>query len=184
MNPHSIDPPLRGSDACGPLVTIRPLTRADTGAIEAVFAGLSPRSRFLRYHCPTPRLTGTLRRWLLDVEGPDHAGLLAEARTRSGRRPIGMAHVVRAGSRTAELAIEVVDSWQQRGVGTLLFDAAVTAAAERGFTELLVRIHPDNHRVLRSVDRAFPGTPRLRDDDAIVVQRPVSELVPEARRAS
>jgi acetyl-CoA acyltransferase len=33
-------------------LTIRPLTRADGAAIEAVGAGLSAHSRFLRFHAP------------------------------------------------------------------------------------------------------------------------------------
>ena len=41
-------------------VDIRPLAEHDAHLVSEVFEGLSPLSRFLRFHTPTPRLSRTL----------------------------------------------------------------------------------------------------------------------------
>ena len=60
------------------LLSTRLLTSDDGATVDAVFAGLSERSRYLRFHTAMPRLTGSVRRSLLDVDGHDRAALVAE----------------------------------------------------------------------------------------------------------
>ena len=48
---------------------IRPLRRDDVGTVRSWFAGLSERSRAMRFHSPTPRLTSSTASILLDVDG-------------------------------------------------------------------------------------------------------------------
>jgi GNAT superfamily N-acetyltransferase len=53
------------------------------------------------------------------VDGVDHAGVIVLAR--SSAVPVGAAHYVRTDDpEVAETAIEVVDDWQQCGIGQLL----------------------------------------------------------------
>ncbi|HXV93793.1 MAG TPA: hypothetical protein VD813_10875, partial [Pseudonocardia sp.] len=60
-------------------VTVRPLGRAEApAAVDAVFAGLSPRSRFLRFHSPVPRLAPGVRERLTDLDGHARVALVAE----------------------------------------------------------------------------------------------------------
>ncbi len=44
-----------------PTVTLRELGPGETDVLDAVFAGLSPHSRSLRFHGATPRMTGAVR---------------------------------------------------------------------------------------------------------------------------
>lgn len=154
-------------------VTVRPLARDAGAALDGVFAGLSPRSRFLRYHAPTPRLPGSMRRALLDVGGHDRPAFVAEVPSRDGPRPVGLGRLVRTGPRTAELALEVVDAWQRRGVGRQLLAALRGAAEERGWATLEARVLPGNDRVTRMLRAEFPGTTARWDEDAAVLSCPV-----------
>ncbi|WP_420821829.1 GNAT family N-acetyltransferase [Pseudonocardia broussonetiae] len=110
--------------------------------LDALFAGLSARSRYLRFHSPTPRLTGVVRRGLLDVDGRDRIALVAH--TDDG--PVGMTQLVRdARARDeAEVAVAVVDAWQGRGVGRLLVEAAVARARTTGLDRLHARVLAGN----------------------------------------
>jgi GNAT superfamily N-acetyltransferase len=137
-----------------PRVTVRPLGTADHAALDAVFAGLSPASRVARYLAPIDALTPGMRRALLDVAPGRHVALLAEARDRAGAVPVGIGRYVVDGPGRAELAYEVVDAWQGRGVGRRLVSATVDHARAAGIEQLHASISRDNEAslgLLRSV---------------------------------
>jgi RimJ/RimL family protein N-acetyltransferase len=138
-------------------------------AVDAVFAGLSEHSRYLRFHAPMPRLTRAFRDRLVDIDGLDHAALVA----RIGDRAIGIARLVRTGCGKAELAISVVDRWQRQGVGRCLLSALGNLATELGYTELHGDVLPENTAMLRLARRAFPGARTVRDDDVMRVTYPL-----------
>jgi GNAT superfamily N-acetyltransferase len=147
-----------------PAVELRSLERGDRASLLEIFAGLSPRSRELRFLTPKPRLTeGELRR-LTDVDHADHVALLAHS-TRTGR-PVGIARFVRlAGqSDSADVAMAVVDAWQHRGVGTLLAQALVRRAREVGVRRFTLTMQRDNEAVLHLLDRLAGSVVRLADD--------------------
>jgi GNAT superfamily N-acetyltransferase len=119
-------------------------------AVDAVFAGLSPRSRYLRFHSPIPRLPASVRARLVDIDGTRHAAVVAVA----GSDPIGIAQVFGPGHGTADVAVAVVDAWQRRGIGRRLLTAVAALAEEIGYTELRGSILPENvamQRLARSV---------------------------------
>jgi GNAT superfamily N-acetyltransferase len=141
--------------ACGP--TIRELTGLDRDAVDAVFAGLSTHSRLLRYHSPLSRLTAPARAALLDLDGRDRIGLVAEVPSPTGWGAVGTAWLVRTGADEAEIAVEVVDRWQRRGVGQRLLAELGARAKTLGYTVLHAFVLPENRDVVRLLQRAFPG---------------------------
>jgi RimJ/RimL family protein N-acetyltransferase len=132
---------------------VHPLDRAGAeSAVDAVFAGLSPRSRYLRFHSPVPRLPASVRARLVDIDGTRHAAVVAEVR--DSEQVIGMAQVFGAGHGTADVAVAVVDAWQRRGIGRRLLTAVAALAEEIGYTELRGSVLPENvamQRLARSV---------------------------------
>ena len=110
-------------------IHVRPLRRDEAEVLDRVFAGLSPQSRHLRFHSPIPQLTAPVRRALLAVDGRDHVALVAMARG----EPVGIARLIRdpVRSHEAEIAFEVVDAWQRRGVGRRLMIALMEALQDR-----------------------------------------------------
>ena len=130
---------------------LHPLDRAGAGAaVDAVFAGLSPRSRYLRFHSPVPRLPESVRARLVDVDGHRHAAVVAE----TDLGPIGLAQVFGPGHGAADVAVAVVDDWQRRGIGRRLLTAVAAVAEEIGYSELRGSLLPENvamQRLARSV---------------------------------
>ncbi|GLZ29500.1 hypothetical protein Lesp02_16900 [Lentzea sp. NBRC 105346] len=149
---------------------VRELDRTTApAAVEAVFAGLSWRSRYLRFHAPTPRLTSAMRTALSNVDGHDHAAVVAV----KNNRPIGIARLIRTGCGRADIAVAVVDAWQRRGVGRRLLTALGDLAARLRCTELTGEVLPENDAMLRLVRRAFPGVRLTREDDVVHVSYPI-----------
>ncbi|HTW17597.1 MAG TPA: GNAT family N-acetyltransferase [Nocardioides sp.] len=137
----------------GGYAALRPLRAGETGPLDAVFDGLSPRSRQRRYLVPMPRLPGPFRRLLTDVDGCDHVAWLALVHG----RPAGLARYVRTGPDRADLAFEVVDAHHGRGIGSVLVDAVGTVAVARGITWLEAVVEPGNAASLALLGRLGIG---------------------------
>ncbi|MGZ4427444.1 MAG: N-acetyltransferase family protein [Nocardioidaceae bacterium] len=167
-------PSVRFRPAGGGIGTLRPLCPGETAALEAVFAGLSPASRAARYLTGMARLPASMAAVLADVDGWEHVAWLAEV----DGRPAGIARYVRCGpaSAAAELAVEVVDAHQGRGVGAVLVDAVTTHAAHAGVRRLHATLRADNGRARRLVQRL--GACLTVDGDVIEARGPLRLLDP------
>jgi acetyltransferase len=132
-------------------VELRPLEPGDSGALLEIFDGLGPRSRELRFLTAKPRLTSADLRQLTDVDQHDHVAILAVSVAHG--RPVGVARFVREPEdpRSADVAVEVVDAWQNHGVGTILVTELARRASEVGvrrFTLVMARANEAAHRLM------------------------------------
>jgi GNAT superfamily N-acetyltransferase len=118
-------------------ISVHRLDKRDEPVMEEVFAGLSPSSRFARYRTGTPRLPSGSRTLLRRIDGHN---VVALAAMDSAGSAIGLVWLIRIGGGSAELAIEVVDEWQGRGVGSILLRAAEGAAAKMGIEHLRAEV--------------------------------------------
>lgn len=131
-------------------VVIRPLRNGETAVVQAVFDGLGDRSRLLRFGGAKNVLCGSDLELLARVDATHHV-LVAVA----GGRPVGLARLVRDGT-CAEVAFEVVDEWQGRGVGRLLVNRLAADARAAG----IERLHGDV-RDVNAASRALLRRARL-----------------------
>ena len=120
---------------------IRPARPTDLAALGEFFAGLSPRTRYLRFFAAvTP--TGSMLRRLAGGAGAD--ALVAT----DGGVIIGHAMAVdRAGpgrGSTADVGVVVADAWQGRGIGSALLRALIGRAQARGVAWLTMDVQHDN----------------------------------------
>jgi GNAT superfamily N-acetyltransferase len=159
-------PTLAGADGD---VVVRELGPGEEHVLDVVFAGLSDQSRYLRFHSPVPRLVPAVRRALAAVDGRRHVALVALA----GREPIGIARCIDLGSGRAELAIEVVDAWHGRGVGTRLLHALRDRAAASGWRELSAEVLAENDAVRALLRGVFPVHGIARDGAVLTLTLPL-----------
>ena len=140
-------------------IAVEPLAPGDAETVQRVFDGLGARSRELRFLTAKPRLTERDLRVLSDVDGRDRVALVA----RHDGCPIGIARIVRddADPTSADVAIEVVDSWQDRWVGTRLAHALVDRAQELGITRFTIAMAQDNEPALRLLHRVADRVTRV-----------------------
>ena len=122
-------------------VRIRELGPGRFEVLDAVLAGLSPASRYHRFHSPVPRLTPQVRQALAAVDGHDHVAVAAF--TDAGR-PIGLARLIAVQDGPSELAVEVVDEWQRQGVGALLVRAVAELGRAAGHQRVVADVLAEN----------------------------------------
>jgi RimJ/RimL family protein N-acetyltransferase len=143
-----------------PTVVLRPLAAGDRALIADAFERLSPRSRQLRYLAPMPRLPRRMLDALMAVDGTDHVAWIALA----GGRCAGVVRYVRdrVDPSAAELAVEVVDEHQRRGIATALLRALAHTAYAAGVERFTFDLHPEN-RAAEALARRFGARPMARD---------------------
>ena len=135
-------------------IGIRELGPGEFDVLDAVVAGLSPGSKFNRFHTGIPTMSPSVRNVLAAVDGTRHIAVAAFA----ADEPIGIARLIADRHRHghAEMAVEVIDRWQGCGVGTRLVRAAVDRARAAGHTVVEAEIMAENQAVRRLIDRVFP----------------------------
>ncbi len=158
--------------AASAVTDIRALSRGDTDTVHQVFAQLSARSAFLRFHTGLPRLSPVMARRLAAVEPGQHEVLVAEHEG----RPVGLARWIRdVGDPTAvEVAVEVADAVQGRGIGGDLLRAALASARSAGASTLLAHVHSDNGPVVAWLTRLGAERPS-EPDEPFRLPLPVTE---------
>jgi RimJ/RimL family protein N-acetyltransferase len=140
-----------------PPITIRELMPSDRRAFAFTFGHLGQRSRYQRYFTTKDSLTPRELRLLLAVDHWHHEALIAFSPP--PRAPIGVARYVRLSEfDTAEVAIEVVDRWQRRGVGTALMLALRQRALKAGIRRFCVSMLRDNKAARALAERLGPAT--------------------------
>jgi RimJ/RimL family protein N-acetyltransferase len=133
------------------MVDLLPARRGDRRTVEAVFAGLSERSRRLRYLGPMPELPPRHVERLADVGRCGREALVAT--DRDSGEPIGIARYVREQDGAAEVAFEVVDAWQGRGIGTRLVGELACRAARDGIRRFHATVAGENRAALALLKR-------------------------------
>lgn len=147
-------------------VHIADLSPGDTGTIQQVFAGLSTQSSYQRYQSARSTLPIHTQRRLADVRPGRHVAHVATL----GGRPVGIVRWIRstrlepAGDCSAELAIEVIDAQQRRGIGRLLMACAVRSAIAAGVDCLHAYIAGSNRSLVRRLVE-YGGVPDRADPD-------------------
>ena len=107
---------------------------------------MSSESVYLRYFSPHARLSPREVEHATQVDHRDREAFVVLDRDAL----IGVGSYERsAGSDAAEVAFEVDDAQQGRGIGTLLFEMLAAAARERGIRRFVANVLPQNRRMLQ-----------------------------------
>jgi L-amino acid N-acyltransferase YncA len=114
------------------VAALRPLRAGEIEPQLAVFEGLSPASRTSRFLHPVTSLSRGMREVLSAVDGVERVAWLASV----DGLPAGIGRYAAVAHDTAEVAFEVVDAHQGKGLGAVLLDVVTTLAASAGFHRL------------------------------------------------
>lgn len=149
-------------------VTVR-VVRQDEAAelLAQVFAGMSPASRRARYLADLDELSPRAVAALSDLDPSRHVAVVAEVRRRGLVVPVGLGRFVRDRPTDAEIAYEVVDAWQGRGIGRLLVRRLAELARDAGVQRLHATIHRDNLASITLLRTELPAM-RVRRDGQLV----------------
>jgi GNAT superfamily N-acetyltransferase len=162
-----------------PRVVLRPLRSGETAPLQRVFAGLSDRSRRMRFLGAMPVLGPAALRSLSDVDQDRHGCWVASV----GSDPVAIGRYIRTADdpSVAEIALEVVDRYQSHGLGGLLVDVVGAAAAGVGVTRLQWLMDETNLRV-RHLAVTLQG--RFRMEHGVIEGTTKLPVVPELDAAT
>lgn len=155
-----------------PWVAVRPLRHGEAAPVLEVFAGMSSHSRRMRFLSPVPAMTDSMLQRLTDVDHEQHGCWVAT----TGAEAVGLGRYIRMPERpgTAEVAFDVVDRYQGRGLGSLLLDVVGAAAGVAGVDSLFWVMDPANTRVRRLAARW--GDPFVLEYDALEGTTPLPDV--------
>jgi GNAT superfamily N-acetyltransferase len=127
----------------GNRVRVRAVSPEDLEPLRRMFARLSPKSIYRRFHMAYP----VVPEWMVDysvcVDHDARESLVAVA----GRDIVGQAMYVRQEDE-AEIAVVVEDTWQRRGIGKLLLDELAAIARLRGIEAFTGVVIHENSQML------------------------------------
>jgi ribosomal protein S18 acetylase RimI-like enzyme len=148
-------------------ITIRPLRDGDTETVVALFERLGARSREHRFCGGKPRLSDAELVLLARIDDDRHALV---GYVDGDPLPAGLARIVRDGS-SAEVAFEVADAYQGRGIGSTLARELAADARAAGIRELRATVCGDNPpavSLLRKLGRSLHVTWHGRERELVV----------------
>jgi len=140
-------------------VLLRLVIPADKLLLKRGMDRFSPESRYQRFLGTKHDLTADELDYLTELDGVDHFALGALATDPAGNEQgVGVARFVRFGDETdsAEPTVAIVDAWQGRGLGTVLFARLMAAARERGIRRFHGRMLAHNKVMRALLHRASP----------------------------
>jgi acetate---CoA ligase (ADP-forming) len=162
--PITVDVALRD----GATVRVRPAGPDDRGALREFLDGLSIESRWLRFFTAGADVHRAAD-FMAGLDPERGRGLMALAG--DPERIVAHAAYVRDSSNQerAEVAFEVADAWQGRGIGTVLLAHLSELAESDGVRTFTAVVLPDNHRMVQvfrdsgfAVEvRSLPGELRI-----------------------
>jgi len=140
----------------GGRILVRSLRPSDRTELATQYEELSPSSRRLRFFNAPKHLSGSQLDYLVDVDGVDRFALGAIMLDEAGQPGVGVARCARDHDDpcTAEAAVTVLDSYCNRGIGTILMTSLVDEARAHGITRFTASVMWENHLLLDSL-RAY-----------------------------
>ncbi len=130
----------------GTTTRIRPIRPADADALQAFHMAQSERSTYFRFFHPLERLPARVLERLVAVDHRDRVALVAVSGP--DERIIGVARYDRIDADAAEVAFNVADAHQGKGLGSVLLEHLAAAARERGVRRFAAEVLPSNGRML------------------------------------
>lgn len=133
----------------GRCVLVRALRHDERAKYRDAVAGLSPRSRYLRFAAPLPRISEPLLDRMMEFDGERH--VVYAAFTTDESTVVAVACFIRTAGdpRAAEVAIAVADDWQGGGLGSALTAKIIERARETDLTRLIATTLGENHGAAR-----------------------------------
>jgi ribosomal protein S18 acetylase RimI-like enzyme len=133
----------------GSPIDIRALRPEDEADMLAAVGKTSAQSLQRRFFAMKRHFSDKERAFFMDIDFKNHVAMVAVAEE-AGRKVIvgGGRYIVFEPGR-AEMAFVVVDTWQGRGIGSILMRHLVKIARDAGLQELTAEVLPENAAMLR-----------------------------------
>ena len=164
----------------GRLVLVRPIHPQDETLVQSFVRGLSPRSRYFRFHNAIRELDPRMLHAATHVDYRRHLALIAEWFDGDAEVEIGAArYFVRKDGTTAEFAIAIADAWQRQGLARHLLQRLMAIAEQRGLERFEGDVLEENHAMAGlALDLGFEVREHSSEPGVLVVARELAQARP------
>jgi acyl-CoA synthetase (NDP forming)/RimJ/RimL family protein N-acetyltransferase len=129
----------------GSVAHVRPIVPDDGDGLRRFHAGQSAESIYLRFFAPLKTLSDKDVARFTQVDYDSRVALVATVRGEI----IGIARFDRLDTTTAEVAFNISDAFQGRGVGSVLLEHLAAVAQERGVGKFVADVLPQNRKMIQ-----------------------------------
>jgi acetyl coenzyme A synthetase (ADP forming)-like protein len=162
----------------GQSILIRAIRSSDRSLLVDLFERLSPRSVRLRFMAVKRRLSEKELVYLTDVDFTTHVALVAVSSSGGEERLMGVGRYILMGPSDegqAEVAFEVADREQGRGIGTVLLEHLACIARGQGVDRFRAEVLAENGKMLGVFGESGFEVKHALDGDVFHVVFPVRE---------
>ncbi|MBP2414917.1 acyl-CoA synthetase (NDP forming)/GNAT superfamily N-acetyltransferase [Arthrobacter stackebrandtii] len=143
---------------------LRPMTAADADAVQAFHMAQSQNSIYMRFFTYKSKLTPKELRRFTELDYRDRVAFVIT----HGREIIGIGRYDRLDDPAeAEVAFNVSDANQGRGLGSILLEHLAVAARENGIDKFSAEVLPENRKMMQVFTEAGYEVHRRFDDGVI-----------------
>ncbi|MFI2102161.1 GNAT family N-acetyltransferase [Isoptericola sp. NPDC019693] len=158
----------------GTTMHLRPLRPDDADAIQRFQEAQSERSAYFRFFAPVRRLTDRELNRLTHLDQHDRVALVAvrpgvDADGRPREDVLGVARYDKVSAAEAEVAFNIADAMQGKGLGSVLLEHVAAAARERGVRRFTADVLPQNSSMLAVFRDAGYEVSQHLDDGVVMV---------------
>ncbi|GAA2553631.1 acyl-CoA synthetase (NDP forming)/GNAT superfamily N-acetyltransferase [Neomicrococcus aestuarii] len=154
----------------GSTAHIRPITPQDAAGLEALHAGQSETSIYLRFFTYKARLTEKELKRFTEVDHKSRVALIVER----SNAIIGVGRYDRLDDpEEAEVAFNISDAFQGQGLGSILIEHLAAAARENGIERFSAEVLPENRKMITVFNETGFDVKRHFDDGVVMVEFPI-----------
>ncbi len=129
----------------GSVAHVRPIVPDDADGLRRFHAGQSAESIYLRFFAPLKTLSDKDVARFTQVDYDSRVALVATVRGEI----IGVARYDLLDANTAEVAFNISDAFQGKGVGSVLLEHLAAVAQERGVAKFVADVLPQNRKMIQ-----------------------------------
>lgn len=146
---------------------LRPIHPSDADAVQTFHTGQSQNSIYMRFFAFKSRLSAKELKRFTEVDYQDRVALVITI----GREIIGIGRYDRLDDPVeAEVAFNIADAHQGRGIGSILLEHLAAAAREKGIRRFSAEVLPENRKMLMVFSDAGYDVKRHFDDGVVSLE--------------
>ena len=148
-------------------IEIRALRLEDEAEMLAAIEKTSAQSLQRRFFVMKRHFSDKERTFFLDVDFKNHVAIVAIADEAGRQIIVGGGRYILFEPGRAEMAFVVIDTWQGRGIGSILMRHLIKIAGDAGLEELTAEVLPENTAMIKIFGK-FGFNPARRRDPQIL----------------
>ncbi|MBS1214221.1 MAG: acetyltransferase, partial [Proteobacteria bacterium] len=150
-------------------ITIRPIRPEDAEMEKGFVRSLSPEAKYFRFMESLQELSPEMLMRFTQLDYSQELAFIATIKQEAGEFELGVArYFSNPDGESGEIALVVLDEWQNKGIGTRLMSCIIEAAREKGFHSLYGEVLANNVKMLHLMTK-LGFTHRAKPDEPGVV---------------